>query len=94
MDSRPANNIVVMMVMLGLGSEVAIGRKSQYIKMCPGLNKQNIRSEIGVGSQTAISQTSLVASGCDRASALSRASMFDKKRKGDEAIGEESIRTR
>ena len=83
-----------MTVVLGLGSEIAVGRKSQYTKICPGLNKQNIRRETGVGSQTAISQTSLVASGCDRASAFSEASMFDKKRRGDEAKGEESTRTR
>lgn len=83
-----------MTVVLGLGLEIAVGRKSQYTRMCPGLNMQNIRREKGVGSQTAISHTSLVASGCDLASALSLPSMLERKRKGDEESGEESTRTR
>ena len=83
-----------MTVVLGLGFEIAVGRKSQYTRMCPGLNKQKIRRENGVGSQTPISHTSLVASGCDLASILSPASMFERKRRGEEESGEESTRTR
>ncbi len=86
--------MVVTIVVLGLESCTAVGRKSQYTTTCPGLNRQNILRHSGVGSQTASSQTSLVASGCDLASAVVAASIFDRKRRGDDDRGEESTRTR
>lgn len=86
--------MVVATVVLGLGSVTAVGRKSQYTSTWPGLKRQNIISERGVGSQAASSQTSLVASGCDLDSALSAASMLDSKWRGEEEPGDESTRTR
>lgn len=93
-DSKADSAIVVMTVVLGLGSVVAVGRKSQYRKMWPGLKRQNRRRERGVGSQTASSQTSRAASGWDLDSALSAASMLERKRSGEDERGEESTRTR
>jgi hypothetical protein len=63
--------------------------------MWPGLKKQKSRRQSGVGSQTAISQTSLEASGCERLSAGELGSMrVLRKRRGEEDRGEESTRTR
>ena len=93
-ESKHARSIVITTVMLGRGSDNAAGRKTQYTKTCPGLKRQNIRSESGVGSQTAISQTSLAASGCDLLSAFSPAIMDERKRNGEEDTGDESTRTR
>jgi len=93
-DKRAANMIVVTTVVLGLGSASEVGRKSQYTKICPGLNRQNILRDKGVGSHTASSHTSLVASGCALDSAESAASMEDRKRSGEEDTGDESTRTR
>lgn len=53
-----------------------------------------MRRQSGVGSQMAISQTSLAASGCALLSALSPAMILDKKRNGEEETGEELTRTR
>lgn len=50
-------------VMLGRGSRVAIGRKSQYTTICAGEKNWKSVREKGVGSQMASSQTSRVASG-------------------------------
>lgn len=49
---------------------------------------------MGAGSQTAISQTSREASGCDLDSAFSLASIVERNRRGDEDTGDESTRTR
>ena len=81
-------------VVLGRGSVIVVGKKSQYTNTWPGLNKQNILRASGVGSHTASSQTSLVASGCDLDSAVSASSILERKRSGDEDRGEESTRTR
>lgn len=53
-----------------------------------------MRNESGVGSQTASSQTSLAASGCDLLSALSPAMILDRNRRGEEETGDELTRTR
>ena len=73
---------------------MVVGRNSQYTSTCPGLKRQNMRNDKGVGSQTASSQTSLVASGCALDSAVSAASILERKRNGDEEMGEELTRTR
>ncbi len=86
--------MVVTTVVLGLGSASEVGRKSQYTRMCPGLNKQNILRDKGVGSHTASSHTSLVASGCALDSAEFAASIEAKKRSGEEDTGDKSTRTR
>ena len=49
---------------------------------------------MGRGSQTATSQTSLVGSGCARDSAAGEVMMEERKRRGEEEMGEESTRTR
>lgn len=86
--------MVVTTVMLGRGSRGAVGRKNQYTKTWPGLKRQNRRRHIGVGSQTASSQTSRVASGCALDSAVVEANMVERNRRGDEDAGDESTRTR
>lgn len=93
-DKSAANMMVVKIVVLGLGSASEVGRKSQYTKTCPGLNKQNILRDKGVGSHTASSHTSLVASACALDCAEFAAIMEDRKRSGEEATGDESTRTR
>ena len=93
-ESNAANAMVVTTVVLGRGSAIAVGRKSKYTSTCPGLNMQNMRSDNGVGSHTASSQTSFVASGCALDSAVSVASMLERNRSGEEERGEESTRTR
>lgn len=93
-ESRAARMMVVKMVVLGRGSCTAVGKKSQYIRTWPGLNRQNSLRHNGVGSHIASSQTSLVASGCDLASAVADASILERKRRGDDDSGEESTRTR
>jgi len=86
--------IAVKIVTLGRGSDDRVGKNNQYIKTWPGLNKQKSRRQTGNGSQTAISQTSLVGSGCARDSALSLPSKLVNNRSGEEDTGEESTRTR
>ena len=86
--------MVVTTVTLGLGSRGASGRNSQYTRIWPGLNMVKRRRHSGVGSQTAISQTSLAAFGCARASALFAPSTCEKYRSGDEERGDESTLTR
>lgn len=49
---------------------------------------------MGVGSQTASSQTSRVSSGWARASADDEVIMLERKRRGEDDRGEESTRTR
>ena len=93
-DTRAANVIVVTTVVLGLGSCDAVGKKNQYTSTCPGLKRQNILRHIGIGSHTESSQTSLVASGWDLASAALTASKVERKRSGEDDSGEESTRTR
>lgn len=90
---RAPTTMVVTTVTLGRGSKGARGRKSQYTSTCPGLNRQNRRRHVGVGSQTDISHTSFVSSGCARDCAL-ELTRFEMKRKGDEDSGDESTRTR
>jgi len=85
---------VVTTVTLGLGSSGAIGKNSQYTDTWPGLNIVKSRKHSGVGSQTAISQTSFVGLGCARASALLAFKTREMYRRGDEASGEESTLTR
>ncbi len=86
--------MVVKTVTLGRGSEVNVGRKSQYTRTWPGLKKQNNRKQIGSGSQTASSHTSRVGSGCALDSALVSPRMLVRNIKGEDATGEESTRTR
>lgn len=86
--------MVVTMVVLGLGSCAAVGRNSQYTSTCPGLKRQKSLRHSGNGSHIESSQTSLVASACDLASAVVDARMLDRKRRGDEESGEESTLTR
>ena len=62
--------------------------------MCSGLNKQNILRQIGVGSHTESSQTSLLTSWCDLAPAALVVSILERNRSGDDDSGEESTRTR
>lgn len=49
---------------------------------------------MGRGSQTATSQTSRVGSGCARDSAVGDVRIEERKRRGEEDMGEESTRTR
>lgn len=62
--------------------------------MWPGLNEQNRRSDSGKGSQTAISQTSRVGSGCLRDSAVSPDRTLERYRSGEEDMGGEATFTR
>ena len=93
-DKSVAKMRVVTTVVLGRGFDVEVGRNSLYTRTWPGLNKQNILRHSGVGSHTASSQTSLVASGWALDSALSGASIVERKRRGEEETGDESTRTR
>jgi hypothetical protein len=84
---------VVTIVTLGRGSEEIVGN-SKYMRTCPGLKRQNSRTDSGRGSQTASSQTSRFGSGCDLDSAVLVVNMFERYRNSEEEIGEESTRTR
>lgn len=87
--------MVVTIVTLGRGSDGEVGRNSQYTRTCPGLNKQNIRSAKGRGSQIANSHTSRSALGCALESTELEEMMLDIKRSGEaDDRGEESTRTR
>lgn len=86
--------IVVTTVVLGLGSAADVGRNNQYTRIWPGLKRQKSLRQTGSGSHTASSHTSLSASGCARDSAEVAAIMLERNRKGEEAIGDESTRTR
>lgn len=61
---------------------------------CAGLKRQNRRRQMGVGSQTEISQTSRDSSACARDSAVVESRISERKRRGEEDIGEASTRTR
>ena len=63
------------------------------MRIWPGLKRQNKRSDIGVGSHTASSQTSRALSGCALDSADGVLRTLDRYRRGEDAIGDESTRT-
>lgn len=85
---------MVKTVMLGRGSRVVSGRKSQYTTMWAGeKNWKSVRLK-GVGSQMASSQTSRVGSGWAREAAEEAYMIFCTNRSGEFVDGDESTRTR
>ncbi len=65
-----------------------------WMRMCPGLKRQNMRNVAGYGSHTCISHTSRVLSGCARWSAVSGLRISWTRRRGVDEAGDESTRTR
>lgn len=79
--------------MLGRESEVVYGRKREVMRTCPGEKRTNNRKQTGRGSQSDISQTSSLSSGCVLLSGLSDENHLGRIRNGDAAAGDESTLT-